>query len=118
MDFNNYQDEALKTSMYPSGGILGLAYTALGLNGEAGEVAERIKKLIRDDEVSSNPEALQRVIEERRDEIVKELGDVLWYLSSLCTELGTDLNNIATANLEKLRSRMDRGVIKGSGDNR
>lgn len=118
MDFKQYQDAALKTSMYPSGGILGLCYTTLGLNGEAGEVAERIKKIIRDDEVSSDNSTLKKVIEDRKTEIVKELGDVLWYLSSLCTELGTDLNEVAQANLDKLRSRMDRGVIKGSGDNR
>lgn len=117
MKFSHYTNEALKTSIYPSGGIIGLSYTALGLVGEAGEVAERIKKLIRDDEVSS-PESVKEALKYKRDAIIKELGDVLWYINAMCSELDTDLSEVAQVNLDKLKSRMDRGRIKGSGDNR
>jgi NTP pyrophosphatase (non-canonical NTP hydrolase) len=87
-----------------------LAYPALGLAGEAGEVAEHAKKAIRDD--------AGVVTEERRRAIAKELGDVLWYVSQLASELGLELDEIARANLEKLLSRQRRGVLSGSGDER
>jgi NTP pyrophosphatase (non-canonical NTP hydrolase) len=87
-----------------------LAYPALGLAGEAGEVAEHAKKAIRDD--------AGVVTEERRRAMAKELGDVLWYLSQLASELGLELEEIARANLEKLLSRQRRGVLSGSGDER
>jgi NTP pyrophosphatase (non-canonical NTP hydrolase) len=87
-----------------------LAYPALGLAGEAGEVAEQIKKSIRDDG--------GEVTEERLAAIAKELGDVMWYVAQLATELGLELDEIAGLNLEKLRSRQLRGVLAGSGDDR
>jgi NTP pyrophosphatase (non-canonical NTP hydrolase) len=87
-----------------------LAYPALGLAGEAGEVAEHAKKAIRDD--------AGVVTEERRLAMAKELGDVLWYVSQLASELGLELDQIAHANLEKLLSRQRRGVLSGSGDER
>jgi NTP pyrophosphatase (non-canonical NTP hydrolase) len=87
-----------------------LAYPALGLAGEAGEVAEHAKKAIRDD--------AGVVTEERRRAMAKELGDVLWYVSQLASELGLELDEIARANLEKLVSRQRRGVLSGSGDER
>jgi len=87
-----------------------LAYPALGLAGEAGEVAEHAKKAIRDD--------AGVVTEERRRAMAKELGDVLWYVSQLASELGLELEEIARANLEKLLSRQRRGVLSGSGDER
>jgi NTP pyrophosphatase (non-canonical NTP hydrolase) len=87
-----------------------LAYPALGLAGEAGEVAEHAKKAIRDD--------AGVVTEERRQAMAKELGDVLWYVSQLASELGLELDEIARANLEKLLSRQRRGVLSGSGDER
>jgi NTP pyrophosphatase (non-canonical NTP hydrolase) len=87
-----------------------LAYPALGLAGEAGEVAEHAKKAIRDD--------AGVVTEERRRAMAKELGDVLWYVSQLASELGLELDEIARANLEKLLSRQHRGVLSGSGDER
>jgi NTP pyrophosphatase (non-canonical NTP hydrolase) len=87
-----------------------LAYPALGLAGEAGEVAEHAKKAIRDD--------AGVVTEERRRAMAKELGDVLWYVSQLASELGLELDEIARANLEKLLSRQRRGVLSGSGDER
>ncbi len=87
-----------------------MAYPALGLAGEAGEVAEHAKKAIRDD--------AGVVSEERREAMAKELGDVLWYVSQLASELGLELDEIARANLEKLLSRQRRGVLSGSGDER
>ena len=87
-----------------------LAYPALGLSGEAGEVAEHAKKAIRDDG--------GQVTEERRAAMAKELGDVLWYVAQLASELGLKLEDIAQANLDKLLSRQQRGVLSGSGDDR
>lgn len=111
MNFNDYQQESRKTAIYPGqGDILGLAYVTLGLAGESGEVAEKVKKLIRDS--SGN------VDEEFRRAIAKELGDILWYASQLATELNIPLNEIAQTNLDKLQSRQTRGVLNGSGDNR
>jgi NTP pyrophosphatase (non-canonical NTP hydrolase) len=94
--------------MYPR--EVGLSYPALGLAGEAGEVAEHVKKSIRDDGGVVTPE--------RREALGKELGDVLWYLAQLATELELDLDEVADANLQKLRSRQLRGVLSGSGDDR
>ena len=82
----------------------------LGLVGETGEVADKIKKVIRDDG--------GKLSEEKRRDIEKELGDVLWYLANLATELNLSLDEIALKNLEKLQDRQDRGVLRGSGDNR
>jgi len=111
MDFNEYQCEAGKTAVYPErGSTKGILYTALGIAGEAGEVAENVKKMIRDD----NGE----LSHERREAIRKELGDVLWYIANLSEEINYDLNTIANLNIEKLRDRQDRGVLHGKGDNR
>jgi NTP pyrophosphatase (non-canonical NTP hydrolase) len=108
MELSDYQRRSRSTAAYPSGAAL--VYPALGLVGEAGEVAEQIKKAIRDDggEIS----------QERLAAIEKELGDVMWYLAQLATELGLELDEIAMVNLEKLRSRKLRGVLAGSGDER
>lgn len=110
LSFKEYQDRTAATAIYPgSGSQLGLAYCGLGL-GEAGEVQGKIKKVIRDDNgVLSADKALQ---------IAAELGDLLWYLSQTATEIGYDLAAIASANLAKLASRSERGVLQGSGDNR
>lgn len=108
MDLAEYQRLSRRTAEYPRGEWL--AYPALGLAGEAGEVAEHAKKAIRDDG--------GRVEEPRRTAIAKELGDVLWYVAQLATELQLDLNAIAQANLDKLLSRQRRGVLSGSGDDR
>ena len=109
MQFEEYQKESRKTAIYPNHGE-NFIYPTLGLVGESGEIAEKIKKALRDD----NGE----VTEERSRELEKELGDVLWYISQLATELGLSLEEIAAKNLEKLFSRMDRGKLSGSGDNR
>ncbi len=108
MELSEYQRLSRRTAEYPREAWL--AYPALGLAGEAGEVAEHAKKVIRDD---------GGVIEEgRRAAMAKELGDVLWYVAQLASELGLDLDEIAAANLEKLLSRQQRGVLSGSGDDR
>ena len=85
-------------------------YPALGLVGEAGEVADKLKKVIRD-----NGGVLTDPV---RDAVAKELGDVLWYVSVLAYEMDYDLNEIAQINIDKLNSRKERGVLSGSGDNR
>jgi NTP pyrophosphatase (non-canonical NTP hydrolase) len=108
MDLSEYQRLSRRTAEYPREAWL--VYPALGLAGEAGEVAEHVKKAIRDDggEVS----------DERRTAMAKELGDVLWYVSQLASELGLELDEIAQINLDKLLSRQRRGVLSGSGDER
>lgn len=109
MNFNEYQKESRKTALYPEVNN-NFIYPTLGLAGEAGEVAEKIKKVIRDKNGIIN--------DETRETIKKELGDVLWYVAQLATELGLSLDDVANGNIEKLFSRMDRGKLKGSGDNR
>lgn len=109
--FDDYQRQAIDTLIYPgSGEILGLSYVVLGLMGEAGEVAEKVKKLIRDKG--------GEITETDKQELKKELGDVLWYSAALCHELGVDLADVAIQNVEKLNSRKQRGKLSGSGDNR
>lgn len=109
MKFNEYQEAALKTSVYPGMGN-NLSYPALGITGEAGEIADKVKKLIRDKNGIMD--------ETDRKEMLKEAGDVLWYLAALATELKSTLSEIAQMNLEKLADRKARGVLHGSGDNR
>ncbi len=108
MDFNEYQKEARKTAIYPVVGEK-FVYPVIGLAGEAGEVCDKVKKVLRDKKELS---------EEVIWEIGKELGDVLWYLSQACSELGIDLDEVAKRNVEKINSRMQRDKIHGSGDNR
>ena len=108
MEFSEYQHFSRRTASYPRGAWL--TYPALGLAGEAGEVAEHAKKAIRDDGGT--------VGDERRAAMAKELGDVLWYVAQIASELGLDLEDVARANLEKLSSRQRRGVLSGSGDER
>jgi NTP pyrophosphatase (non-canonical NTP hydrolase) len=111
MNLLEYQNLATRTAIYPGKGEpLGLAYTTLGLAGESGEVAEKIKKVLRD--------KAGVVDDESRLAIQKELGDVLWYVAAVATELGLDLDEAVQANLDKLNSRKERSVLNGSGDNR
>ena len=109
MTFDEYQKKSRETAVYPSAGS-NFIYPTLGLAGEAGEVAEKIKKILRDHGGV--------VKSELKEEIKKELGDVLWYVAQISTEFGLSLRDIAVANLEKLQSRKNRGQIQGSGDNR
>ncbi len=109
MDFNQYQQGARATARYPQVGSNPI-YPTLGLCGEAGEVADKVKKVIRDDDGVFSDSV--------RESLKLELGDVLWYVAQLASELGFDLDTIARANLEKLASRAARNVIAGSGDQR
>jgi NTP pyrophosphatase (non-canonical NTP hydrolase) len=108
VELSEYQRLSRRTAGYPREAWL--TYPALGLAGEAGEVAEHAKRVIRDDGA--------RVTEERREAMCKELGDVLWYTAQLASELELDLDEIAAGNLEKLFSRQQRGVLHGAGDDR
>lgn len=109
MRISEYQELSRRTATYPGAGD-NIVYPTLGLAGEAGEVAEKVKKLLRDDDgVMSR---------ERREALAGELGDVLWYVAQVATEAGLDLEEIAQGNLDKLLSRQRRGVLSGSGDSR
>ncbi len=111
MDFKEYQKKSRKTAVYPKSKYCeGVFYPTLGLVGESGEVAEKVKKSLRDDQGI--------ITKEKKEEIKKELGDVLWYVSQIATDLKLSLDDIALTNLEKLASRFKRGHIRGSGDNR
>ena len=109
MEFDSYQIKARKTAIYPDLGSNNI-YPTLGLVGEAGEVAEKVKKVLRDKNGIFDIES--------KEAIKKELGDVLWYLSNLCTEFNFSLNDVAMLNLEKLELRASSGKITGSGDDR
>ncbi|MEP0843259.1 MAG: nucleoside triphosphate pyrophosphohydrolase family protein [Phycisphaerae bacterium] len=109
MTFDEYQQAARRTAQYPDAGR-NLYYPTLGLAGEAGEVAEKVKKLMRD--------AGGELTSERRDALKKELGDVLWYVAALCSELDLEMGEVAVLNIEKLQDRKDRGRLHGDGDNR
>ena len=108
MDFKEYQDKAKTTAIYPE--QFKVNYPILGLSGEAGELANKYKKVLRDDNGVLK--------DEKRQQLVDEIGDCLWYISAIASDLGVDLDKIATGNIEKLFSRKERGQIKGSGDNR
>lgn len=109
MDFKEYQKKSRKTAIYPNRDN-NFIYTTLGLVGESGEIAEKVKKIIRDKEGVIN--------DETREELNKELGDVLWYLAQTASELKLSLDDIAENNIKKLYSRKKRGKLHGDGDNR
>lgn len=102
--FNQYGDFVKSMKVYPEKHAI--VYPALGLAGEAGEIAEKVKKWLRGDR------------ELDREGLLKELGDPLWYITSLADDLGFTLQDVVDANVEKLSSRKERGVLKGNGDNR
>jgi NTP pyrophosphatase (non-canonical NTP hydrolase) len=109
-DLNSYQNYASEYAIYPDSGkgnVTEAMYLALGLVGEAGEVAEKIKKMYRDEHITLDVK-----------ELAKELGDVLWYLSQLAKWSGWNLHDVADLNLAKLYDRKFRNMLKGSGDNR
>lgn len=109
MNFNDYQTKSRATAKYPVIGH-GVIYPTLGLVNEAGEVAGKIKKVFRDKDGEFSAET--------REALKAELGDVLWYVSQVATELDLSLDEIADANIAKLLDRLERGKIKGDGDNR
>lgn len=108
MELNEYQNKALETAIYPQ--ELKIIYPTLGLTGEAGEVSDKVKKVLRDNNGVFS--------EDRKLEIAKELGDVAWYLSVCANDLGFTLEEICQMNYEKIKSRKERGKINGNGDNR
>jgi NTP pyrophosphatase (non-canonical NTP hydrolase) len=109
MILDEYQIEADKTAIYPKKGK-NIFYPALGLCSEAGEVADKIKKIMRD--------KMGIFEEEDIDAIEKEIGDVLWYTSMLASEFGISLEHVAQTNLKKLQERKEKNTIHGDGDNR
>ena len=110
LDFLNGVDKDTLEKLKPLVKLVALGYLVAGLAGETGEVCEKIKKMIRDSGGVISPEV--------RAAIAKELGDQCWYQSMLATELGIDMDEVLRENLAKLKSRKDRGVLGGSGDNR
>ena len=108
MTLNEYQEEAEVTAVYPE--ERNIIYPTLGLTGEAGEVADKVKKVMRDKEWTFD--------DQTKIDIALELGDVMWYVSILARDLGFSLENVAEMNIRKLRSRQSRDMIAGSGDHR
>lgn len=103
-DLNSYNEFVKSMKVYPE--KYAIIYPVLGLAGEAGEIAEKVKKYLRGDR------------ELDRDALLSELGDPLWYITSLADDLGFTLQEVLDRNVEKLSSRKERGVLKGSGDDR
>ena len=110
MTLDEYQKEALVTAVFKDE-FTDLAHWVLGITGEAGEIAEKVKKIIRD----KDPKNLST---EDKEELIKEIGDVLWYLAVLTKHLGYSFDEVGTRNIAKLRNRQSRNVIHGKGDNR
>jgi len=106
LDFDDYQLNAKTTAIYPKQLNGGIYYAAIGLAGEVGELLNKIKKIARDN-APVDTEALK-----------EEMGDALWYLSQIATELGISMSDVAESNLNKLKDRKQRGVLSGSGDKR
>ena len=110
MTFDEYQKRALTTVISQGDDFKDTLHWVLGINGEAGEVAEKVKKIVRDKG--------GKISEEDKKELAKELGDVLWYLAVFAHDLGFSFETIAEQNLDKLQSRQQRGMLGGAGDNR
>jgi len=115
LTLNAYQAAALQSAVYPGVGrksLTAVSYVIHGLTGEAGEIANKFKKVLRGDAGTTC------VTPEVQEALMAEVGDVLWYIAALSAELGFDLDAVATANIDKIRSRQARGALTGSGDNR
>jgi len=112
LSLNEYQADAAATMIYKWKVI----YPALGLASEAGEVCDKIKKMIRDQDIRFD--GSEQLTDAQRADIIFELGDVLWYVAALSRDLGVSLNELAHMNLEKLKMRQERNKLSGSGDNR
>lgn len=109
MNFEEYQEKSRKTAVYPDAGK-NFLYPVLGIAGESGEVADKVKKIFREKDGALD--------EHSKEELEKELGDLLWYMAQFATEIGISLDDVARKNIEKTQSRMDRGMLLGDGDNR
>lgn len=116
MKLNEFQEKALTAASYPY--EFKTIYPALGMNGEAGEVADKVKKILRDTEYHKDEKGAIIIPDEKRKDLALEVGDVLWYCATLSADLGYSLEEIAQMNVDKLASRKKRGVLSGSGDNR
>lgn len=114
LSVNEYQVQARTTAIYPKAAAV--LYPALGLAGEAGELCNKIKKLVRDAE--NFPIQTEKIPAEVRAKLASELGDCAWYLANLAADLQLNLGEIFADNTHKLASRQERGVLKGDGDNR
>jgi len=110
LKISDYQEKAHEFATYSSIGTAGFVYPVLGINGEVGEFTEKVKKMFRDNHGVMDPKFIEG--------IKKELGDIFWYLAECCTTFKLSLDDVAKTNLEKLKDRKERNVIKGSGDNR
>lgn len=108
MTLNEYQFEANTTAIYPESAAL--TYPTLGLAGEAGEICNKVKKIIRDEGGALS--------EDKKQALIDELGDVMWYVAAIAKDLKVALDDVARRNLDKLASRKQRGTLGGSGDNR
>ena len=108
MDFTKYQQTAVETAIYPD--THRILYPALGMAGEAGEVANKVKKIIRD--------GTENLPDDWKDQIASEIGDVLWYCAALSNDIGIPLALIAAQNRDKLLARKQKGTLQGSGDTR
>ena len=109
MNLNDYQEMARSTAVYPR--EYGIIYPALGLAGEAGEAVEKVKKAVR-----KGGAAYRKELDVPG--LIKELGDVMWYIANMASDMGITLEAVAMVNIEKLADRAKRDVIKGEGDNR
>lgn len=109
MNFNEYQKGAWTTAHYPNAGK-NYVYATLGLTGEAGELANKVKKVARDHDGVMTDEV--------KDLIAAEMGDLLWYIAALSTELGLDMETVAKDNLAKISDRALHGTLHGTGDDR
>ena len=103
LTLKEYQNAAASTAIYPAS--VQILYPTLGLAGEAGEVANKVKKIVRDGKLD-------------RDSIAGELGDCLWYIAAICKDLGLNMGDVAADNLSKLKNRKENNTLHGSGDNR
>ena len=117
MDFDVYQQKSRTTAVYPTyyikteaGEFVPVPYTypSLGMGGESGEVLEKVKKIARDND--------GQLDESRKEMLIYELGDVLWYMASICTELGIPMSEVAEKNIKKLQARLNTGTLHGEGD--
>ncbi|MAJ97450.1 hypothetical protein CL644_01060 [bacterium] len=110
MEMNEYQDKASETAIFEHDDVDELIYTALGLAGETGEVVEKIKKIYRNDKGV--------ISEDKVNDLKREMGDVLWYLSQMARVLGVTLEDVAQENVKKLQDRQNRNVLATEGDDR